>query len=43
MSIDQRGMIQLPRDMIIEAGISDQVVVKLTDDGILLQPEGTDE
>jgi ABC-type lipoprotein export system ATPase subunit len=43
VSIDQRGMIQLPRDMIIEAGISDQVVVKLTDDGILLQPEGAEE
>ncbi len=43
VSIDQRGMIQLPRDMIIEAGITDQVIVKLTDDGILLQPEGTDE
>ncbi|MCL1693967.1 MAG: ABC transporter ATP-binding protein [Actinomycetia bacterium] len=39
VAIDQRGMVQLPRDMLIESGIGDHVRVKLIDDGILLQPE----
>jgi ABC-type lipoprotein export system ATPase subunit len=39
VAIDQRGMVQLPRDMLIEAGIGDHVRVKLLDDGILLQSE----
>ncbi|HZJ48441.1 MAG TPA: ATP-binding cassette domain-containing protein [Acidimicrobiia bacterium] len=39
VAIDQRGMVQLPRDMLIESGIGDHVRVKLVDDGILLQPE----
>lgn len=39
VAIDQRGMVQLPRDMLIEAGIGDHVRVKLIDDGILLQSE----
>ena len=43
VSIDQRGMVQLPRDMLIEAGIGDHVKVKMTDDGILLQPEDAPE
>ncbi|MEN8113726.1 MAG: ABC transporter ATP-binding protein [Actinomycetota bacterium] len=39
VAIDQRGMVQLPRDMLIEAGIGDHVRVKLVDEGILLQSE----
>ena len=39
IAVDQRGMVQFSRDMLIEAGIGDHVRVKLTDDGILLQPE----
>jgi len=39
VAVDQRGMVQFSRDMLIEAGIGDNVRVKLTDDGILLQPE----
>ncbi|MGB9359261.1 MAG: ATP-binding cassette domain-containing protein [Acidimicrobiia bacterium] len=39
VAIDQRGMVQLPRDMLIESGIGDHVRVRLVDDGILLQPE----
>ncbi len=39
IAVDQRGMVQLPRDMLIEGGIGDHVRVKLVDDGILLQPE----
>ena len=39
IAIDQRGMVQLPRDMLIEAGIGDHVRVRLTDEGILLQSE----
>lgn len=39
ISVDQRGVVQLPRDLLIEAGIGDHVRVKLIDDGILLQSE----
>jgi len=39
VAIDQRGVVQLPLDMLIEAGIGDHVRVKLIDDGILLQSE----
>lgn len=39
IAVDQRGTVQFSRDMLIEAGIGDHVRVKLTDDGILLQPE----
>ncbi|MCJ7782231.1 MAG: ABC transporter ATP-binding protein [Acidimicrobiia bacterium] len=39
IEVDQRGMVQLPRDLLIEAGIGDHVRVKLIDDGILLQSE----
>lgn len=43
VAIDQRGMIQLPRDMIIEAGLGDQVRVKLVDEGVLLEPDEVDD
>ncbi|MEN8040641.1 MAG: ABC transporter ATP-binding protein [Actinomycetota bacterium] len=44
VSIDQRGMVQLPRDMLIESGITDYVSVKVVPEGLLLQPEEvTDE
>ncbi len=43
VAIDQRGMIQLPKDMIAAAGITDQVRVQLVEGGILLQPEGFDD
>ena len=39
VAIDQRGIVQIPRDMLIETGIGDHVRVKLIDDGILLQSE----
>ena len=39
VTIDNRGMVQLPRDMLIEAGIDDQVVAKVVPEGILLAPE----
>ena len=39
IAVDQRGMVQLPRDLLIEAGIGDHVRVKVIDDGILLQSE----
>ncbi len=41
-AVDQRGMLQLPRDMMIEAGISDQVRLKIVEEGILLQPDEED-
>ena len=43
VAIDQRGMVQLPREMLIESGIGDHVRVKLIDEGILLQPEERSE
>lgn len=39
VAIDNRGMVQLPRDMLIEAGIGDHVVAKAVPEGILLSPE----
>ncbi len=39
IAVDQRGMVQFSRDMLIEAGIGDYVRVKLVDEGILLQQE----
>ncbi|MFV9671905.1 MAG: ABC transporter ATP-binding protein [Acidimicrobiia bacterium] len=39
VAIDQRGMVQIPRDMLIESGMGDHVRVKLIDDGILLHSE----
>ena len=43
VSIDQRGMVQLPRGMMIESGITDHVRVKLIREGILLEPEEVDD
>lgn len=39
VAVDHRGMIQLPREMIVEAGITDHVTVKLVDEGILLETD----
>jgi ABC-type lipoprotein export system ATPase subunit len=39
-SVDNRGMVQLPRDMMIEAGITDEVRIKVVPEGLLLEPEG---
>jgi ABC-type lipoprotein export system ATPase subunit len=38
-SVDNRGMVQLPRDMMIEAGIDESVRIKIVPEGLLLQPE----
>ena len=44
VAVDTRGMVQLPRDMMIEAGITDEVRVKVVPEGLLLEPEErTDE
>jgi len=39
VSLDQRGMVQLPRDMLMESGIKDHVRVKVVPEGLLLEPE----
>jgi ABC-type lipoprotein export system ATPase subunit len=39
IAVDQRGTVQLPRDMLIESGIGDRVRAKVVDEGILLQRE----
>ena len=43
LTIDQRGIVQLPRDMLLAAGIDREVRAKLTDEGILLQQTGDSE
>ena len=43
LAVDRRGMVQIPRDLLIEAGIEDELTARLVDEGILLEPsEGTD-
>jgi len=39
VAVDNRGIVQLPRDMMIEAGIDDRVRVKVVPEGLLLEPE----
>jgi putative ABC transport system ATP-binding protein len=43
VAVDNRGMVQLPRDMMIEAGIDDRVRIKVVPEGLLLEPEVRDE
>jgi hypothetical protein len=40
VSIGPNGAVEIPRDMLLEAGIADRAKARLTEDGILLQPEG---
>ncbi len=37
LPVGPTGTVELPRDMLFEAGISDQVIARLVDDGILLE------
>ncbi len=39
VTIDRRGTVQLPRDLLMESGISDQVRVKVVPEGLLLERE----
>jgi ABC-type lipoprotein export system ATPase subunit len=41
-SIDDRGMIRLPRDLLIESGIGGQARVKVVPEGLLIEKEGLD-
>ena len=38
LNVDSRGMVQLPRDMLLEAGIGEQLKARIVDEGILLEP-----
>lgn len=42
VSIDNRGMVQLPRDMMLESGIDGQVRIKVVPEGILLERDEED-
>ena len=45
LSIDGRGMVQIPRDMLLEAGIGEHVLAQVVEDGLLLrrdEAEGAD-
>lgn len=42
IAVDSRGTVQLSRDMLLAAGIDDQVRAEVVEGGILLRPEGTD-
>lgn len=39
VAIDRRGMVQLPRDLLMESGVSDHVRVKVVPEGLLLERE----
>ena len=39
VSIDERGMIQLPRDLMIESGIDGHARVKVVPEGLLIEKE----
>ncbi len=43
LAVDRRGTVQLPRELLIQAGIEDQVTARLVEDGILLEPSGGDD
>jgi ABC-type lipoprotein export system ATPase subunit len=38
LAVDARGMVQLPRGLLLEAGITDRLEAEIVDDGILLRP-----
>ncbi|MCP4304110.1 MAG: ATP-binding cassette domain-containing protein [bacterium] len=40
LAVDGRGMVQLPRELLAEAGINDELKATLVDEGILLEPSG---
>jgi putative ABC transport system ATP-binding protein len=42
VSIDERGMIQLPRDLLIESGMDGHVRVKVVPEGLLIEREDPD-
>jgi ABC-type lipoprotein export system ATPase subunit len=43
VTVGANGAVELPRDMLIEAGIGDTAVARIVEDGILLQPQGPDD
>ena len=43
LAVDRRGMVQIPRELLIEAGIEDEVTARLVEEGILLEPTGGDD
>lgn len=43
LAVDRRGMVQIPRELLIEAGVDDEVTARLVDEGILLEPVGDDD
>ncbi len=40
LAIDRRGMVQIPRELLIAAGIDNEVQARVVDEGILLEPSG---
>jgi ABC-type multidrug transport system ATPase subunit len=43
LAVDRRGMVQLPRDLLIEAGIEDELTARLVEGGIMLEPTDGDD
>ena len=43
LAVDKRGMVQIPRELLIEAGIEDELTARLVDGGIMLEPSGGDD
>ncbi len=40
LAVDGRGMVQIPRELLAEAGIADELIATLVEGGILLEPSG---
>ena len=43
IEVGPHGAVEIPRDMLIEAGIGDRARARIVEDGILLQPEDTQD
>ncbi|MDJ0665164.1 MAG: ABC transporter ATP-binding protein [Acidimicrobiia bacterium] len=43
LAVDRRGMVQVPRELLLEAGIEDELTARLVEGGILLEPSGGED
>jgi ABC-type lipoprotein export system ATPase subunit len=43
LAVDRRGMVQIPRELLLEAGIEDELTARLVEGGIMLEPSGGED
>jgi ABC-type lipoprotein export system ATPase subunit len=43
LAVDRRGMVQIPRELLIEAGIEEELTARLVEGGIMLEPSGGED